>query len=458
LSEDYDLVVIGAGSGGVRAARRSAEYGAKVTIVEEYRVGGTCVIRGCVPKKLLVYAARFSDQFDLAQSFGWHVDARFDWPALIARKDEEIARLEAAYVAALEKPGAEIIRDRAVLTGPDTVRLRSGRELRAKHILLANGGHPFVPDIPGHELGITSNEAFHLRQLPHSVLLVGGGFIAVEFATVFHGLGVPTTIVYRGDRLLRGFDEDVRTGLEAGLEERGVRIIHETNVTALRKAGADTIVRFSDGVEAPFGLVMFATGRMANVDGIGLETAGVALTEHRHIAVDRFSRTSNPKIYAVGDVTGRSQLTPVAIREGAAFAETVFNNTPTAVDHSLIGTAVFGDPEVACIGLTEAEACTHGDIDVYIARFRPMITTLSTRTERMMLKLITAPAAGKVLGVHILGPGAAEMIQLVAIAMGMGATKADFDRTIAMHPTAGEELVTFRHPSYVLRGGKKRVG
>jgi glutathione reductase (NADPH) len=457
LSDQYDLVVIGAGSGGTRAARMAATYGAKVAVIEEYRVGGTCVIRGCVPKKLFVYASRFSDMFEIAGSFGWTVDARFDWPTLVANKDKEIARLEAAYVAAIERPGGDIYRDRAVITGPNSVRLvKDGRELKARTILVATGGHPYIPDIPGKELGITSNEAFHLEKLPHSILIEGGGYIAVEFATIFAGLGVHTTIVYRGDCVLRGFDDDLRKGLEAGLLDRGIKLIYQTTVTSLRQAGDDVVARFSDGVEAPFGAVMFATGRRANTKGLGLEDLGVRLTPDDAIEVDKYSQTSVPSIYAVGDVTGRAQLTPVAIREGSAFAATVFDNNPTAVDHSLIGTAVFSEPEVATIGLTEAEAATHGDIDVYIARFRPMIITLSNQTGRMILKLITEANGGRVLGVHILGPDAGELIQMAAIPMGMKATKADFDRAMAMHPTAAEELVTMKAPSYVYRGGVKQ--
>lgn len=456
MNDSYDLVVIGAGSGGVRAARVAAGYGARVAVIEEYRVGGTCVIRGCVPKKLFVYASRFSDMFDIASTFGWTVNAKFDWPTLLANKDKEIARLEAAYVAALDKPGVEIIRDRAVLTGPNNVQLvKSGRTLTAKTILVATGGHPFIPDIPGKELGITSNEAFHLEKLPHSILIEGGGYVAVEFATIFAGLGVHTTLVYRGERVLRGFDEDLRLGLEAGLQTHGIKLIYQTNVRALRKSGNDILVSFGDEVDAPYGAVMFATGRSPNVRGLGLETAGVELTERGAIAVDAYSRTSTPSIYAVGDVTGRAALTPVAIRDGQAFAETVFNNNPVAVDHSLIGTAVFAEPEAATIGLTETEAAARGDIDIYLARFRPMINTLSTRSDRMILKLITEANGGKVLGVHILGPGAAELIQLAAIPMGMNASKADFDRAMAMHPTAAEELVTFKAPSYRYRGGVK---
>jgi glutathione reductase (NADPH) len=455
MAHDYDLIVIGAGSGGVRAARVAGNLGAKVAIIEEDRIGGTCVIRGCVPKKLFVYASRFSDMFEIAGSYGWTTTAEFDWPTLVRNKDKEIARLEKAYVSGLEGAKVEIIRDRAVLTGPNGVKLSGGRELSAKYLLVATGGHPSLPDVPGQEFGFTSNEAFHLEKLPHSVLIEGGGYVALEFATIFAGLGVDTTVIYRGRRILRGFDDDLRTGLEAGMQERGVKFIYETTIKRLEKRGEEVLAHFSDGVDAPFGGVMFATGRRANTRGIGLEEAGVRLTSNGAIEVDEFSQTAVPSIYAVGDVTGRVELTPVAIREGWYFAETVFNNNPLAVDHSLIGTAVFAEPEVSTIGLTEAEAATHGNIDVYLTRFRPMINTLTTKMQRMMLKLITQPDGGRVLGVHILGPGAAEMIQMAAVAMGMGATKADFDRAMAMHPTAGEELVTFKAPSYRYRGGHK---
>jgi glutathione reductase (NADPH) len=456
---DYDLIVIGAGSGGVRAARMAATYGAKVAVVEEFRVGGTCVIRGCVPKKLYVYASRFNDLFDIASSFGWQVDASFDWPTLVAAKEKEITRLESAYTSNLEKPGVEIIRDRATVTGPNGVHLvGQGRDLTAKYILVATGAHPYIPNIPGAELAITSNEAFDLPTLPHSILIEGGGYIAVEFATIFAGLGVNTTIIYRGDCILRGFDEDMRRGLEAGLTDRGIKLIYQTTIKSLAKAGDDVAATFSDGVTAPYGAVMFATGRVPNVKGLGLDKAGVKLTPMGAIAVDAYSQSSVPSIYAVGDVTGRAALTPVAIREGWYFAETVFNNNKLAVDHSQIPTAVFSEPEIGVIGLTEIEAATHGDVDVYLARFRPMMNTLSTRTERMVLKLITEKDGGKVLGCHILGPGAAEMIQLVAIPMGMGASKADFDRAIALHPSAAEELVTFKAPSYTYRDGQKVGG
>ena len=456
MAFDYDLLVIGAGSGGVRAARMAATYGAKVAIIEEFRVGGTCVIRGCVPKKLYVYASRFADQFDVASSFGWQVDATFDWPTLVAAKEKEITRLEVGYTANLEKPGVEIIKDRAVVTGPNSLRLvGADKELTAKHLLIATGSHPFIPDIPGSEFAITSNEAFDLPALPKTILIEGGGYIAVEFATIFAGLGVDTTLVYRGDRILRGFDDDMRIGLEAGLTTRGVRLMYHTTISSLAKSGDGVMATLSDGVSAPFDAVMFATGRRANTTGLGLDTAGVNLKPDGSIDVDAYSQSSTPSIYAVGDVTGRAQLTPVAIREGWYFAETLYNNKPLAVDHSLIPTAVFSEPEIGVVGLTEPQAASHGDIDVYVARFRPMQNTLSTRTERMVLKLITEPNEGKVLGVHILGPSAAEMIQLVGIAVGMGATKADFDRTIALHPSAAEELVTFKSPSYTYRNGTK---
>jgi len=453
---DFDLIVVGGGSGGVRAARMAATYGAKVAVIEADRVGGTCVIRGCIPKKLFVYAARFSKIFEIAGSYGWTVDAQFDWPTLVANKDKEIARLEAAYEAAVEKPGGTIIRDRAIVTGPNSVRLqKAGREITGRYLLIATGGHPYVPSLPGCELGITSNEAFHLKQLPHSILIDGGGYVAAEFATIFAGLGVHTTVVYRGRGMLRGFDEDLRAGFDAGLEARGVRRIYETTIRKLEKSGDDIVAHFSDGVDAPFGAVMFATGRRANTGGLGLEAAGVALNPDGSVPVDNYSRTNVPSIYAVGDVTGRLQLTPLAVREGWYVAETLFNNNPMSVDLSLVGTAVFAEPEVATIGLSEADAATHGDIDVYVARFRPMLNTLSPVPERMLMKLITEANDGRVLGLHILGPGAAELVQIAAIPMGMGARKADFDRAMAMHPTAGEELVTFKSPSYRYRGGVK---
>lgn len=456
MSVDYDLIIIGGGSAGVRAGRLTAAMGKKVAVIEADRMGGTCVIRGCIPKKLFAYAAHFSDNFDIAESYGWSVSASFDWTTLVANKNTEIARLEKIYQAAVERAGGEIIHDRAVLTGPNSLRLQqSGRELTATTILLATGGHPYVPDIPGRELGITSKEAFDLERLPTSILIDGGGYVAAEFAAIFAGLGVATTIVYRGDRVLRGFDEDLRDALDSGLQGRGVRVIYETTIRALERHPDGVLAKFSDGVEAPFGAVMFATGRRANTQGLGLDAAGVALDDNGFIEVDEYSRTNVAGIYAIGDVTGRLQLTPVAIREAAAFVQTAFNDKPTAVDHSLVGTAVFSEPEIATIGLTEAEALTHGDIDVYLARFRPLLLTLTDKMERMTMKLVVGAADGRILGVHIAGPGAAELIQVAAISLGMGATKADFDRTFAMHPTAAEELVTFGAPSYRYRNGSK---
>jgi len=456
MTQSYDLVVIGAGSGGVRAARMASSLGARVAIIEEYRVGGTCVIRGCVPKKLFVYASRFSEMFDIASSFGWTVEASFDWATLLTNKDKEIDRLENAYVSTLEKWDVEIIRDRGVVEGPNAVRLANADTLlEAKHILVATGGHPFKPAIQGADLAITSNEAFHLETLPDSILIEGGGYIAVEFAGIFAGLGVKTTLAYRGDRILRGFDEDMRVGLEEGMRGRGIHFLYNTCTERLEKADKGIRAIFTNGEDHRFGAVMYATGRVPNTKGLGLETAGVELTPRGAVAVDKFSQTNIPSIYAVGDVTDRVALTPIAIREGAAFVETVFNNNPTAVDHSLIPTAVFSEPELGVLGLTETQAAAAGDIDVYVARFRPMMHTLSDKPERMVLKLITEKGGGKVLGCHILGPGVGEMIQLVAIPMAMGANKADFDRAIAVHPTAAEELVTFKAPSYTYTNGEK---
>lgn len=456
MSEQYDLIVVGGGSGGVRAARMAAGFGAKVAIIEEYRYGGTCVIRGCVPKKLFVYASRFKDAFETAAGFGWQVDASFDWPTLLANKDKEIDRLENIYEKLLDGSGVTLYHDRAVVTGPNSVRLKSGEELTGKYILIATGGTPFKPQIEGADLGITSNEAFHLKTLPKTILIEGGGYIAVEFATIFSGLGVDTTLVYRGDRILRGFDHDLRQGLEDALHERGIRLRYGYHISSLRQDDGNVCVSFSHGEEATFGAVMFATGRHPNTDGLGLESAGVERDQAGAIVVDEYSRSSCPSIYAVGDVTGRAALTPVAIREGSAFAQTVFNHTPTTVPYDLIPTAVFSEPEIGTVGLSEEVAAErYRAIDVYVSRFRPMQNTLTDKQDKMMLKLITESDTGRVLGCHILGPGAAEMIQLVAIPMAMGATKADFDRAVAVHPTAAEELVTLKAPTYRIHDGKQ---
>lgn len=444
---DYDLFVIGAGSGGVRGARMAASYGAKVAVAEEYRVGGTCVIRGCVPKKLFVYASRFGGEFEDAAGFGWDVrDKSFDWKTLIANKDREIDRLNGIYIRNLNASGVEIIDDRAVLTGPNSVRLvKEDREVSAKTILVAVGAWPFKPDIPGVEHAITSNEAFHLETLPEKMTIVGAGYIAVEFAGIFNGLGVDVSLLYRGPQILRGFDDDLRDGLAEEMCKRGVDVRVNTDLTAIEKADGGYHLTLGNGDTLETGLVMYATGRNPNTEALGLETAGVELGWNGHIVVDEYSRTSVDSIYAVGDVTDRAALTPVAIREGAAFAETVFNDNPVAVDHSCIPTAVFSEPEIGTVGLTEAEAREkHPKLDIYKSSFRPMKHTLSGRDEKMVMKLLVDAESDCVVGCHILGTDAGEMAQVLAIAMRMGATKADFDATMALHPSAAEELVTMR--------------
>ncbi len=446
---DYDLFVIGAGSGGVRAARMSANHGAKVAVAEEYRVGGTCVIRGCVPKKLFVYASRFHGEFEDAAGFGWSLPegATFDWAKLIANKDKEIDRLEKAYRANLERSKVEIIASRAVLHDRHTVHLTAnGKTLRAKTILIATGGRPHLPQIPGISHAISSNEAFHLPALPKSIVIVGGGYIAVEFAGIFNGLGVETTLVYRGDKILRGFDDDLRDDLSAAMVKRGVKIVTGVTPSAITKRDDGTLdLGLSDRSAIHAGAVMFATGRVPNTRNLGLDKAGVAVGQNGEVLVDAHSRTNVENIYAVGDVTNRVALTPVAIREGHAFADSVFGNKPWDADHHLIPTAVFSEPEVGTVGLSEADARkTFGEIDLYKARFRPMKYTLSGRDERMLMKLIVDAKTQKVLGCHVLGPDAGEIVQSVAIAMKMGATKTDFDRTMALHPSAAEELVTMR--------------
>jgi glutathione reductase (NADPH) len=441
-----DLFVIGAGSGGVRAARIAAGYGARVMIAEEYRVGGTCVIRGCVPKKLLVYASRFADEFEDAAGYGWTVPKpSFDWAALIANKDREIARLELAYVTALERAGVRIVKSRALLEDPHTVYLTAtGQRVRADHILIATGAAPHLgPPIMGIEYVISSNQAFHLEALPNRVLVQGGGYIAVEFAAIFNGLGAEVTLVYRGENILRGFDNDLRAHLRTEMERRGVRIVTRQTVTAVDRAPASLRAQLSDGEEVEVDKVMFATGRQPNVDGFGLEAAGVRLAPNGGIEVDGFSQTCVPHIHAVGDVTNRVNLTPVAIRDGHAFADTIFGNKPTRADHVDVPTAVFSEPEIGAIGLTEARArASLAKVDIYKTMFRPMKATLSGRDTRVFMKLVVDGTTDRVVGCHIAGADAGEMIQMVGIAVKMKATKADFDAVMAVHPTAGEELVT----------------
>jgi glutathione reductase (NADPH) len=448
MPEEVDLFVVGAGSGGVRAARISSGYGARVMIAEEYRVGGTCVIRGCVPKKLLVYASRFAEEFEDAAGFGWTVpEPKFDWATLIANKDREIARLEAAYTRNLERSKVAIVKSRAVLIDPRTVRLTAtGETVHARHILIATGGSPSLgKDIEGHDHVISSNEAFHLKELPKRIVIQGGGYIAVEFAGIFNGLGSEVTLVYRGDNILRGFDEDVRAHLRAEMERRGIKIITKTIVEGIEKVNGGLDVCLSDHEQVVADKVMFATGRRPNVKGLGLEAAGVKLDEKGAVAVNEFSQTSVPHIYAVGDVTDRVALTPVAIREGHAFADSLFGGKPTPVDHANVPTAVFSEPECGVIGLTEAQACDKlAKVDIYKTTFRPMKATLSGRDTRTFMKLVVDGQTDRVVGAHLVGPDAGEIIQLIGIAVRMRATKADFDATMAVHPTAAEELVTMR--------------
>ncbi len=446
---DYDLFVIGAGSGGVRAARIAAGYGAKVAIAEEYRIGGTCVIRGCVPKKLLVYASRFADEFEEAAGFGWTLPSEptFDWPTLIANKDREIARLEGIYKANLERSGVAIFKTRATLEGPHAIRLtHENRTVTAARILIATGGHPnHDTSLPGIEHAITSNDAFHLKQLPKSIVVCGGGYIAVEFAGIFHGLGVETTLLYRGEKILRGFDEDMRDGLTEAFHRRGIKVITGTVLSAIEKHATGLTLKLKSGAIIETDDVMFAIGRSPNTAGLGLDKAGVKPGAKGEIPVDAFSQTNVAHIHAIGDVTDRVNLTPIAIREGHAFADTVFGKKPTKVDHTMIPTAVFSTPEIGTVGLSEAAARAKGQpVDIYKAKFRPMKSTLSGAQDRMIMKLVVDQASQKVLGVHVLGPDAGEIIQMAAIALKLGATKADFDATVALHPSAAEELVTMR--------------
>ncbi|OBZ92338.1 glutathione reductase [Pararhizobium polonicum] len=461
-SYDYDLFVIGGGSGGVRSGRLAAALGKKVAIAEEFRYGGTCVIRGCVPKKLYVYASQFAEHFEDAAGFGWSVgESTFDWQKLVAAKEKEITRLEGLYQKGLANAGAEILHTRAELTGPNTVKLMdSGRTVTAERIVIAVGGHPTPHDaLPGHELCISSNEAFDLKELPKSIVIAGGGYIAVEFANIFHGLGVETTLIYRGKEILSRFDQDMRRGLHVAMEQKGIRILCEDLLqsitrTADGRLAAETLKHGTLSADQ----VMLALGRVPNTKGLGLEAAGIAVNERGAIIVDAFSRTSAPGVYAFGDVTDRVQLTPVAIHEAMCFIETEYKGNPTSPDHDLIATAVFSQPEIGTVGLSEEDAARKFDaLDVYRAEFRPMKATLSGRSEKTIMKLIVNAADRKVLGVHILGHEAGEMAQLLGITLKAGCTKDDFDRTMAVHPTAAEELVTMYTPSYRIKNGE-RVG
>ncbi|MGE0231950.1 MAG: glutathione-disulfide reductase [Flavobacteriaceae bacterium] len=448
---DYDLFVIGGGSGGVRAARIAAGHGARVALAEEFRVGGTCVIRGCVPKKLLVYASRFADDFRDAAGFGWSVGKpRFNWSDLIAAKDAEIGRLEKIYRANLGSAGVAIIDSRATVTGPHEVNIAvSGTRVSARHILVSTGAWPnFGEAFPGIEHAITSNEMFDLKEQPERLVVVGGGYIAVEFASLMNGLGTKTTLIYRGPQILRGFDDDIRAHVADAMRARGIDIICNDRLAAIDKTGEGLTVATREGRQIGADQLLFAIGRAPHTRGLGLEEAGVKLDAAGAVIVDDYSATNIPSIHAVGDVTDRVALTPVAIREGHAFADTVFGGKKRKVDHDLIPTAVFTTPEIGVIGLTETEAKERcASLDIYRTSFRSMRATLAGGDEKVLMKLIVDAETDRVIGCHIVGDAAGEMIQLIGIAIGMKATKADFDATMAVHPTAAEELVTLREPS-----------
>lgn len=445
---DFDLFVIGAGSGGVRAARVAAAHGAKVAIAEEDRFGGTCVIRGCVPKKLLVYASRFADEFEDAEGFGWSVaPPEFSWRKLIAAKDKEIARLEGLYKNNLAKSGVAIFTQRATVAGLNTVQLAGGGgKVSAARILIATGGMPNLDQkLPGIEHVITSNEAFDLEKLPARIVVAGGGYIAVEFASIFAGLGSEVTLLYRGEKILRGFDMDLREGLIEAMQARGIKMVMGTVFKSIEKKPDGLHGNLSDNHTVIADAIMFAIGRTPNTRGLGLEETGVILKASGAVTVDGQQRTSVPSIFAIGDVTDRVNLTPVAIREGHHFADREFGAKNAPVHYSAIPTAVFTTPEIGTVGFSEDQArATHGAVDIYKSRFRPMKSVLGDRPERMLIKLVVDCKTNKMLGVHILGPDAAEIVQMAAIALRMGATKADFDQTMALHPSIAEELVTMR--------------
>ncbi|HET7085758.1 MAG TPA: glutathione-disulfide reductase [Rhizomicrobium sp.] len=453
---DYDLFVIGGGSGGVRASRMAALAGAKVALAEEWRMGGTCVIRGCIPKKLLVYASQFSENVQDAAGYGWDFgQAHFDWPTLIANKDREIARLEDIYAKNVRSAGVTILTDRAVFEDPHTMRLlNSGERVTAEKILIATGNRPTREMgtshvIPGGELCITSDEAFHLKELPKRVLIAGGGYIALEFAHIFHGLGSHVSLVYRGDKPLRGFDDDMRDALCQSMQQRGLEVLLGCEFTKVEKRNGGLHAETNQGAVIECDQIMLAIGRQPNTAALHVEKAGVELGRRGEVKVDDYSRTSAPNIYAVGDVTDRLQLTPVAIHEAMCFVDTSFKNNPTAPDHIHVPSAVFTTPELAAVGLTETRALMQGyAIDVYKSTFRPLLHTLGGRPVRTLIKLIVDSKTDKVLGCHMFGDHAAEIIQIVAVCLKMGATKQDFDSTVALHPTAAEELVTMRTKSY----------
>ena len=448
MAYDFDLFVIGGGSGGVRGARIAGGLGARVGLAEEYRMGGTCVIRGCIPKKLFVYASHFSEEMEEAASLGWDLgEAKFDWAKLIANKDREIARLEGLYGKTMANAGVEVFDCRAVLTDAHTVSLADGRSVTAETILIATGGWPFVPDLPGAEHVITSNEAFQLAEFPKRVLICGAGYIAVEFAGIFNGLGAEVTLSYRRDKVLRGFDEDIRRRLTGEMMNAGIDFLFENNTVAVEKKEDGLHVTFSNAEPMVVDALMMAKGRLPNTKGLGLEEVGVALDDKGAIIVDEYSKTNVDNIYAVGDVTDRIALTPVAIREGHAFALTLYGDTPVSPDHDNVPAAVFSQPPIGTVGLSEEDAREkYGEIDVYKSSFRPLKYTLGDTMTQALVKMIVDKATGKVVGAHMLGPDAPEIIQGIAIAVKNGLTKAQFDQTVAIHPSSAEEFVLMRDP------------
>ena len=457
---DYDLFVIGGGSGGVRAARRTGQLGHRVGIAEASRYGGTCVIRGCVPKKLYVYASNFPEAFEDAAGFGWNVDGwSLDWPRLRDNKEAEITRLEGLYRKGLEGAGVELFDSHASLRGPHEVHLKSeDRTVTAERIVVAVGGYPNPhASLEGHELCIQSDQAFNLDTLPDHIVIAGAGYIAVEFAGIFAGLGCQVTIVYRGQEILSGFDKDARQLLHQSYENRGIRIVTQTifeRIEALPDGRRRA--HLSNGEALDVDQVMLALGRLPSTDGLGLDAAGVRTDERGYVEVDEYSRTNVPSVWALGDVTDRVQLTPVAIHEAMCFVATEFQGSPQSPDHDCIATAVFSHPEIGTVGLTEYEAAERYDrVDVYKAVFRPMMATLSGRSDRTMMKLVVDAATDRVLGAHVLGGPAGELAQALGIPIRMGCTKADFDRTMAVHPTAAEELVTMYEPSYRIENGAR---
>ncbi len=443
---DFDLFTIGAGSGGVAASRRAASFGARVAIAEAVRIGGTCVLRGCVPKKLLVYGVHFREEFEDAAGYGWTVTgARLDWAKLIQAKDRELDRLNGIYIDMLNDSHVTMLDGRARLLSANSVEV-GGRTHSAKHILIATGGRPELPPIPGVEHAITSNEALDLKALPKRMVIVGGGYIAVEFAGIFNAAGVRVTELIRAERILRGFDDDIRAHLSGEMTKKGIEIRAGVKIARIEKSGGGYRLTTETGDVVETDLVMYATGRVPNTSGLGLEAVGVHMNKQGAIAVDEWQRTTVANIYAIGDVTDRINLTPVAIAEGRALAETLFNRNPMAMDHDNVPSAVFSQPPIGTVGMTEAAARAFGPVDVYRAVFRPMKYTLSGREEKALMKLVVDCASDRVLGAHMVGPDAPEIIQGLAIAVKAGLTKRDFDRTVAIHPTSAEEFVLLREP------------